>query len=284
MPSIRLPFDELSPDELSARVQSEFGASARIVSASEVRVGGVGGFFARRYLDIVVDVARASESQPKGPTAVGLAALLDQADRVERAEIPPVGVPMIPAVSTQTDDFARLMSDLHSYAEVPNAGMIVSAGAPMLHDTPGGIALFIGLGDDATLVARALARGIVASDLRMGGRIFGDALPRVDDRRQAAAFRASCIRSDSVGLLAWGIGLGASDVQTGLPMLRAIDADQIWIVVDASRKSEDTAAWVTLVRGGVPAQAIAVLHGVETRSPETASQLGLPLGWSDRVR
>ncbi len=283
MPSIRLPFDELSPDELSARVQSEFGASARIVSASEVRVGGVGGFFARRYLDIVVDVAPASGSQPKRPNAVGLAALLDQADRVERAEMPPVGVPVIPAVSTQTDDFARLMSELRSYAEVPNAGMIVSAGAPALHDTPGGIVLFIGLGDDAMLVARSLAHGVGSSELRMGGRILGDALPRVDDRRQAAAFRAQCIRSGSMGLLAWSIGLGASDVQAGLPTLRAIDADQIWIVVDASRKSEDTVAWVSLVRGGVPAQAIAVLHGVETRTPDTVSRLGLPVGWSDTL-
>lgn len=283
MPSIRFPFEELSRQALADRVQSEFGPLARVVSASEVRVGGVGGFFARRYVDVVVDVPTASAGTPSRAGAVGLAALLEEAERAERAELPPVGVPVVPVVSTQTDDFARLMSELQSYAEVPNAGLVMGRGAPTLHSTLGGIVLFVGLGDDALVVARSVARSVRASDVRMGGRVLGDALPRVDDRRQAAAFRAHCIQTESIGLLAWGIGLGATDVRAGLPILHAIDADQIWIVVDASRKSEDTAAWVGAVRASVPAQAIAVLHGVDTRTPDTVNELGLPVGWSDTV-
>ena len=296
MPSIRLPFDDVSREELIARVHSEFGPTARIVSATEVRVGGVGGFFARRYVDVDVDIP----PLPSGPrvTAVGLAALLHEAERAERAEQgpieqsprkqspaerAPVEPPVIPVVSTQTDDFARLMSELRGYSEVPSAGMLMGADSPLIHDTAGGIILFIGLGDDALVVARSLARSVRSSDVRLGGRILGDVLPRVDDRRQAAAFRTQSIRSESIGLLAWGVGLGAADVPSSVQVLRAIDADQIWIVVDASRKSEDTAAWVALVRASVPAQAIAVLHGVATATPESVDALGLPVGWSDTV-
>jgi hypothetical protein len=190
---------------------------------------------------------------------------------------------VIPVVSTQTDDFARLMSELRNYSEVPSAGMLMGADIPLIHDTAGGIILFIGLGDDALVVARSLARSVRSSDVRMGGRILGDSLPRVDDRRQAAAFRAQCMRAEAIGLLAWGVGMGVADVPASLPALHAIDADQIWIVVDASRKSEDTAAWVSLVRANVPAQAIAMLHGVDTATPETVTTLGLPVGWSDTV-
>jgi len=121
------------------------------------------------------------------------------------------------------------------------------------------------------------------SDVRMGGRILGEALPRVDDRRAAAEFRAHCIAVGSVGLLAWGVGLGVRGMQPTANALRAIDADQIWVVVDASRKAEDTAAWVGVVRASVPATAIAVLHGVETATPDSVNALGLPIGWSDTV-
>ena len=283
MPSIRFPFEDLSRQELSARIQSKFGPSARVVSAHEVRVGGVGGFFARRYVDVVVDVPPGAGATASGSGAVGLAALLEEAERAERAERKPSGVPVIPVVSTQTDDFAQLMAELRSYSEVPRAGLLKGVGTPALHDTPGGIILFVGLGEDALIVARSLARTVPSSEVRMGGRILGDALPRVDDRRQAAAFRAHCIQNDSVGLLAWGIGLGATQVQSSLAILHAIDADQIWIVVDVSRKPDDTAAWVGAVRASVPAQAIAVLHGVETRTPDTVNELGLPVGWSDTV-
>jgi hypothetical protein len=313
VPSIRFRYDELSRQALAERVQREFGTAARIVSASEVRVGGVGGFFARRYIDVVVDVpgtalspgardttrpargglnsgGRGAESPQVvgpatvGPTPVGLAALLEEAERAERAGRPPSGSPRIPLVSTQTDDFARLMSELSSYSTLaPHAGLMRGAGAPLLVDGPGSLVLFVGLGDDAMIVARSLARHVNSADVRMGGRILGEALPRVDDRRQAAAFRTHCIQGDAVGLLAWGLGLGAESARTTIPALRALDADQIWVVVDASRKPDDTAAWVNVVRSNVPAEALAVLHSVDTATPETVNALGLPVGWSDSV-
>jgi len=285
VPSIRFRFDDVSREALTARVRSEFGASARIVSASEVRVGGVGGFFARRYVDVVVDVPTAPSVATRSRTgAIGLAALLEEAERLEQSGATRPGVPTVPVVSTQSEDFDRLMTDLRSYSDLaPNAGLIEAAGIPKLHDEPGGLVVFVGLGDDAMVVARSLARSVRWSDLRMGGRILGDALPRVDDRRAAAEFRAHCIAVGSVGLLAWGVGIGTAGLQSSAPALRAIDADQIWLVVDASRKHEDTAAWVGALRASLPATAIAVLHGVETATPDSVNALGLPIGWSDTV-
>jgi hypothetical protein len=285
VPSIRFRFDDVSREALAARVRSEFGASARILSASEVRVGGVGGFFARRFIDVIVDVPNAPSAATRSRTgAIGLAALLEEAERDERREVPPVGAPVIPVVSTQTEDFARLMNDLGKYSDLPpNAGLVMGSGVPQLRDEPGGLVLFIGLGDDALVVARSLARTVRWSDVRMGGRILGDALPRVDTRREAGEFRAHCIAGGSVGLLAFGVGLGTVGVQGSASTLRSLAADQIWVVVDASRKADDTAAWVGAVRAAVPAAVIAVLHSVETLTPETVNALGLPIGWSDTV-
>lgn len=285
MPSIRFRFDDVSREALTARVRSEFGASARIVSASEVRVGGVGGFFARRYVDVVVDVPNAPSAATRSKTgAIGLAALLEEAERLERDGGTKAGPPVIPVVSTQSQDFDRLMNELRTYSDLaPNAGLIEAAGVPRLHDEPGGLVLFVGLGDDAMVVARSLARSVRWSDVRMGGRILGEALPRVDDRRSASEFRAHCIAVGSVGLLAWGVGLGVRGIQSTTSALRAIDADQIWLVVDASRKAEDTAAWVSVIRASTPATALAVLHGVETATPDSVNALGLPIGWSDTV-
>ena len=285
MPSIRFRFDDVSREALTARVRSEFGASARIVSASEVRVGGVGGFFARRYVEVIVDVPDAPSAATRSRTgAVGLAALLEEAERTERDSAGPKTPPVIPAISTQGEGFEMLMSDLKEYSDLdPNAGLVKAVGVPKLHDEPGGLVLFVGLGDDAMVVARSLARSVRWSDLRIGGRIPGEALPRVDDRRTAAEFRAHCIAVGSVGLLAWGVGIGPGGVHASAAALRAIDADQIWIVVDASRKAEDTAAWVGALRASVPATAIATLHGVETATPDSADALGLPIGWSDTV-
>jgi hypothetical protein len=294
VPSIRFRLDDPSIDALTARVRLEYGENARILSASEVRVGGFGGFFARRFVDVEVDLpqatvipnmpaaaAGAAASAPQG--AVGLEALLDAADLAERGgqQAPPA--PQVPAVSTQTDDFERLMVELRSYAEVPLALPPVVHPAPAMVDEAGGLVVFVGLGDDALVVARSLARTVRRSELRVGGQIIFDDMRRVDDRRSASAARARGVENDSVALVAWGLGMGITGVADSIERLRFVIADQIWVVVDASRKPADTAAWVGMVRAAFPVQAIAVVHGVETATPDSVHGLGLPVGWSDTV-
>jgi hypothetical protein len=307
VPSIRFRLDDPSIDALTARVRLEYGDNARILSASEVRIGGVGGFFARRFVDVEVELpqANAGPTLPAGgtvspaanaaaspaanapanapPGAVGLEALLDAADLAERGAEAPPPAPSVPAVSTQTDDFERLMVELRSYAEVPIALPALVPPAPAMVDEAGGLVLFIGLGDDALVVARSLARTVRRSELRVGGQIIFDDLRRVDDRRSASAARAQGVENDSVALVAWGVGMGISGVAGSMERLRSVIADQIWVVVDASRKPADTAAWVGMLRRALPVQAIAVVHSVETATPDSVHGLGLPVGWSDTV-
>jgi hypothetical protein len=331
VPSIRFRLDDPSPAALTAKVRAEFGDNARIVSASEVRLGGVGGFFARRFVDVVVDVPKPAAapiptgsytavrdpapgsfgaavsaaagpvvsgpvsgpvasgapvgSGPVGTGAVGLEALLAAAERAERNGMPPSSPPVVPAVSTQTEDFDRLMADLSFYsgpAAAPAPAAIPPA-APVLYDEPGGLVLFVGLGNDALVVARSLARSVRWSDVRIGGRILEDGFQRVDDRRSASAFRARGVEAGSVGLLAWGAGVGMTGVSASVVELMPLNPDQIWVVVDASRKADDTAAWVGALRASLPVKAVAVLHGVETSTPDSVNALGLPIGWSDTV-
>jgi hypothetical protein len=298
VPSIRFRLDDPSIDALTARVRLEYGENARILSASEVRVGGFGGFFARRFVDVEVDLPQAN-ANPKMPAAavngpangplnapqgaVGLEALLDAADLAERGgqQAPPA--PQLPAVSTQTDDFERLMVELRSYTDVPIALPPVVHPAPAMIDEAGGLVVFVGLGDDALVVARSLARTVRRSELRVGGQIIFDDMRRVDDRRSASAARAKGVENDSVALVAWGLGMGITGVADSIERLRFVIADQIWVVVDASRKPADTAAWVGMLRAAFPVQAIAVVHGVETATPDSVHGLGLPVGWSDTV-
>lgn len=286
MPSIRFRLDDPSIDALTARVRSEFGERARILSAAEVRVGGIGGFFARRFVDVEVELPGAETpaiATPRPATSGGLAALMEAADLAERGANAAV-TPSIPAVSTQTGGFNRLMTELKSYVETPApVAALPPSAPPTMHDEPGGLVLFVGLGDDALLVARSLARTVRRAELRVGGEILADDMVRVDDRRSASAARASGVANESVALLAWGLGMGVTGTAASIERLRAVIADQIWVVVDASRKPADTAAWVGMLRGAFPVQAIAVVHGVETATPDTVNGLGLPVGWSDTV-
>ncbi len=51
--------------------------------------------------------------------------------------------------------------------------------------------------------------------------------------------------------------------------------------MDAGRKQEDTARWVSLLRARLEVAAVAVVGAADTASPETVEALGLPVGWID---
>jgi hypothetical protein len=286
VPSIRFRLDDPSIEALAARVRSEYGENARILSAAEVRVGGIGGFFARRFVDVEIDLrgdTTAPTLQRNTGGAGGIESLLDAADRAERGENAP-SVPSVPTVSTETGRFDQLMTELRSYVDEPTPMPALPRSAPpAMYDEAGGLILFVGLGDDSLVVARSLARTVRRSELRIGGRMIADDMARVEDRRSASAARARGVQNDSVTLLAWGLGMGITGVAASIEKIRPVVADQIWVVVDASRKPSDTANWVGMVRAAFPVQAIAVVHSVETATPDTVHGLGLPVGWSDTV-
>ncbi|MDQ1512984.1 MAG: hypothetical protein QOC59_826, partial [Microbacteriaceae bacterium] len=84
MPSIRFRLEKTTPAGLAEQVRAEYGPDARIVSAEERVLGGIGGFFGRRVLDVTVDLPdnQAVEGSHEFGMAkrVGLAALLEDAD------------------------------------------------------------------------------------------------------------------------------------------------------------------------------------------------------------
>ena len=81
--------------ELQARVLAEHGDAARIVAAEQVTVGGIRGFFAKRHVEVTVEVPvaelrqvpgerrRAAHRRDELSTRLGIAALLDEADAAE---------------------------------------------------------------------------------------------------------------------------------------------------------------------------------------------------------
>jgi hypothetical protein len=63
--------------------------------------------------------------------------------------------------------------------------------------------------------------------------------------------------------------------------LAAIEPDQVWVAVDASRKEEDTAAWVGAVDAVLAVDAIAATNAALTASPLSVDRLGHPVLWLD---
>jgi hypothetical protein len=120
-----------------------------------------------------------------------------------------------------------------------------------------------------------LQRGYVCD----GGSVEGNTRRRVDDRRGALAARAYGVRSAQPVIVAYGIGDGdAADPRYA--GLLTIDSDQAWLVVDASRRREDTLRWTGRLRGRLQVDAVANLHGSLVRS-DSLAVLGLPEAWSD---
>ncbi|NRD26657.1 hypothetical protein [Frigoribacterium sp. VKM Ac-2836] len=83
-----------SLDGLRREVRATHGASARIVAAQRVTVGGVAGFFARKHYEVTVEVpevgvdlpvARVRITTPVPAERAGIAALLASADEAEDA-------------------------------------------------------------------------------------------------------------------------------------------------------------------------------------------------------
>lgn len=278
-----------SLQELQDRVRLEHGPQARIISAERVTVGGVRGFFARQYFEATVEVwptpRRAARAPLDVPARLGIAALLDDADAAEARSN---GLPADPGVSTASEDFAALMDDL-TFATARTApapaprGLPLEAPVPLAR--PGDLVLVIALTVEALEVARAMVHSATAAALRVGGSLVAPGLDRVDDRREAQAARARGVELEQGTFVAFGLGRPGVDVSVDLALsiasIRSIGADQVWVVVDAARKADDTARWVGAVAESVEIDAVAALGAELTATPETVSELRLPVRWID---
>lgn len=208
----------------------------------------------------------------------GLDALLDGADDEDTVSysVPDDGFP----VSTSSREFANILDELESVtAPVVAPQPHRPLPAPKLLSAAGDLVLVVGLGTDALAVARAMAGSVSKAELAASGALDSPGLTRIADRRDALLARARGVERNEALFVAAGItsgGVHASAQATALAQLRA---DQVWAVVDATRKPDDTARWVRKVSSVVQLDAVVGIQRDGTTTPETLNALGLPVSW-----
>jgi hypothetical protein len=261
------------------------GSKARIISAERVTEGGIAGLFARHYFEVTVEVPDVPSGQaPRPPAATaptppasadpadqtpspGLTALLQSADDAEAAERPQ------PRVSTGSRSFDEMLSDLTSNVveELPAASTTRAVPVPVTG--PGKVLLVVGLGSHAVETARTMGAALSdAVEIRTAGAVRAAGLDHTVGRLGLAAARTAAQLAGRTVLVAFGL---RPDGAVPAPALSDLDADQVWLAVDATRKPADTAVWVRKVTWslGVGSQ--------ETLTPQTVNELDIPIGWLD---
>ena len=246
-----------------------------------------------------------------------IAALLEEADAAELS----LHRPGNPGLSTESPDFAELLEQLGTGLRGPAAAPGVpgsrnrqdsgTATAPALgaatgtdgrrcvlrqHRRPprprlresvpvplsgtGDLVVLVGLDDDALDTALAMSTAAGGADVRTAGKLSAYGHLHVEGRQGATAARAHAVMTDQTVLVAFGLGK-ARDALARLQSVAALSADQLWVVVDAGRKQEDSARWVGVLAAQLDITAVAVVGAAETATPETVNTLGLPVGWID---
>ncbi|WP_213814905.1 hypothetical protein [Glaciihabitans sp. dw_435] len=314
MPTSRFQLRGANLDDLKTQILAEHGSAARIISAERVTQGGIGKFLAKQFFEVTVEVAEArllSAARSSGPAPghagpellgtaerLGIAALLAEADAAD--DVAPEA-PQQHLLSTTSADFEEILADLAARAGIgepdsvpstpaddappaarapasPRTGGALELSDPGLissYATPGDLVLFVGLGQDALTVARAMSRSGRHSDLRSGGGISLRGSAPITDRRAALTARAEAVIRKRWVFVAFGL----DDTEVYADLLRAIGADQVWAVVDAGRKPDDTERWVLGLGDAVGVDALAVVGAHRTTTPETVARLGVPIGW-----
>jgi len=298
-------------------VRAEHGARARVLATERVTVGGIRGFFARQHYEATIEVddeewtavpllppdAPAAPEAP-GPSApgrgahalidlparIGLAALLDEADGAEealhRTDATPAAKRAAAAtpVSTQEPDFAAIMDDL-TFTTAP-AGRVPAPtppAIPVVARGAGDLVVVAGIGEAALRVARSMADAVGVRDVVLAGTLIGGAGAGagVSDRRGALTVRAQGVQRGEAVIVAFGIAAGVGIARSAITTLTRIEADQLWLAVDAGRKPDDTARWVTAIAAAAAVHALAVENSTATATPATVNELGIPVGWVD---
>ena len=300
----RFQLEGPSLEDLKARVLAEHGARARIIAAEKVTVGGIGGFLARHHYEVTVELPprgrRRAAGEPDAPRnpgspgGSGIGALLERAEQVEGLLHSNAAGTSV--VSTGSPAFAELMDTLTFSTETVDAPVpepvllphpaqlpprVMQAPAPL--SGAGDLVIVAGLGNDALEVCRSMshAAGAGSAGVRVAGQLAPDDVIRAGDRRAVAAARAAGVMGGYGIFLAYGLGRGVEELARHTTLIAALAADQLWVVADAGRKPDDTAAWVGALRSAAVVHALAV-EGLEaTATPQTVNTLGLPIGWLD---
>jgi len=222
----------------------------------------------------------------------GFADLLDQLGsglRPQPAEGQPVPAPAAPAdrrpapvsrLAAVPDPVSRpaaVPEPVSRPAAVPEPAL---APVPVPLDGTGDLVVLAGLGDDALDVALAMSLAAGGADVRTAGQLSAYGHLHLDGRQSATAARARAVETEQTVLAAFGLGT-ARNAAARIQGIAALQPDQVWVVVDAGRKPEDTARWVGLLQSRLQVTAVAVVGAADTATPESVEALGLPVGWID---
>ena len=256
---IRLRCDPSQVKDPAAHVRALHGPSARLIRIDEVRTGGIAGFFARRYLDLVVEIP--------DPVLPDVAESLDESL-----------APVSDKLSTEGARFDRVLGDYETMLATrrPLARGATVPRIAMLKRAPGELVMIAGLLGEALPVAAHLAGP--AGILRIGGGLESRAAGRIDDRRTAVLQKADAEEAGLPVFLAWGVGSGDPEQVAADIRVRQIAPDRLWVVLDPARKHEDTKAWVAALGRHRKLDAYLPLAGPYTASAGTVGLLGLPRG------
>lgn len=241
--------------------------------------------------DVNADLVGRTE-RPLGPArALGPASALGGVAPVVEPWAPVAGLPLagalgapvrpatvVPDVSTESPQLTELLARLGD----DRAGRAVPA--PL--SAPGDLVLVVGLGDSALHVTASMLEVAGGAATGSGWAVYGAGAtapatrPRLTGRWDAVRSRALAVEVGAAVLVACDPGSPTG----GLPHLEAaasLAPDQVWVVVDARHKPDDTSAWVERVRAVMEVDALAVVGAGESLSPHTVNWLRVPVGWVD---
>lgn len=276
---------------LEWRVFNEYPQGSRIVAAEKVTEGGIAGFLARHFYEVTVEVpdapviagsveeaapSRHSASHPV-PLRSGVAALLADADDAEAAMHATKVPAAVPAVSTTSRVFDELLEALAATSRDESPGEAGRA-VPEPLDGPGDVVLVIGLANDALATARSMAAATTRSVVKTAGSLRVNGIEHIVSRQSLTSVRAAGVIAGEPVFVAFGLG---PDGSLQAAALTDLPADQVWVVVDATRKSTDTSVWVRKAGWSTTIHALAVVGSQDTLSPHTVNDLDLPIGWVD---
>jgi hypothetical protein len=292
-----------SMEGLRWQLFESYGPAARIIRAERIQTGGLFGIGATTTYEVVVEVDAdpalhkaandrvgsfgVASVRRSGASRRNLRDLLAEADRADDAR--PSGA--VRAIDAKPDFDAILGKMVREDAddtgasvtgadkEEESAGPRVKA-TPRPSTTPGDLIILAGMRDQPLYTAWSMisqlqdgAELLTAGDHRYNGvsHVFLDSVEVKKAQTLAAGGGRPLLIAFSFGQR------GASK----LSMLASVRPNQLWLVVDAAHKPEDTASWVRRAcRYSVP-DALAVQGTTDTATPESVNALKVPVGWVD---
>ncbi len=266
-----------------------YGPRARIIRAERIQTGGLFGLGATTSFEVTVEVdgagttaiakdARAGTVLVRPQPRRGLAGLLADADGADDAGA--IGGSVVVPVNGGAPDFGAILDRMAGNVGDWPADLGPVADVPRPSTLPGDLVVLVGLADQPLRTAWTMIRARKGgAELRTAGEHRSDGTghllidsPEVKKVQALAAVDAKPL------IIAFSIGKRGSSSPSALAAVRA---DQLWLVVDAAHKPEDTQAWVRQVAWHAVPDALAVHGSTYTATPETVNELGCPVGWVD---